>query len=265
MTVGPATGDQELSGSYGIPSCLRPAFKDVDSWWTVLVIDPVAAKLLPPMLARPWITPNRVTAASGVLGLASGVAFISGKPRTGALLYEGRFLLDCLDGKLARMQGVKSHYGHFLDTVVDFGGTAWASTALGVWLVRTGALRREFMLLPVGAAAVWAWSQSERWSFINQMHDGLGSVNGRAATADGRGLVAALRRRRLTRLPSSVEAETLSLFLAPLTGSPRVAAGGFSAALAFYAPSMLSNVVRTARTLRSAERAQRREDATTRE
>ena len=231
---------------------LSAAFKAVDSWWTVLAVDPVAARLLPAMVRRSWITPNRVTVVSGALGLASGSAFLAGSPRTGAALYEIRFLCDCLDGKLARVRGTSSRYGHFLDIAVDFAGTAWSAVALGVWLARSGAVRRDHALLLLAATSVWAWSQAQRWSFTPPPGDV--AVSGRAPARPSR-LRAALSRHRLTRLPSSVEAETLALFLGPLTGSPRWAAVAVhSAVLGFYSPSVLNNLLGTGAALRSAER-----------
>ena len=230
------------------------AFKAVDSWWTVLAVDPLAARLLPPMVRRSWITPNRVTVVSGVLGLASGSAFLAGSPRTGAALYEIRFLCDCLDGKLARLRGTSSRYGHFLDIAVDFAGTAWGAVALGVWLARSGAVHRDHALLLLGATSVWAWSQAQRWSFAPPPGDDV-DVDRRPAPAPASRLRAALSQRRLTRLPSSVEAETLALFLGPLTGSPRLAAAAANGAvLGFYAPSVLNNLVGTGLALWSAER-----------
>ncbi len=115
----------------------------------MLVIDPLAARVLPALLGREWVTPNRLTGLSGVVGLASGAALLSGRTRSGALLFEVRFLLDCLDGKVARMRGVKSSYGHFADGAVDFAGTAWAGLAVGAWMARSGRVPREVALLPL--------------------------------------------------------------------------------------------------------------------
>lgn len=240
-----------------VPADLRPAFKDVDSWWTVLVVDPVAARLLPALLPRSWVTPNRITALSGVLGLASGAAFLVDRPRTAAVLFEGRFLLDCLDGKVARMRGVKSEYGHFLDVVTDFAGTTWTTAAFGMWLARSGRLPPHAALAPLAAKVVWAWTQSERYSVAPPAILSAGDPAQAPASKQSpwSGIEAALHRRRMTRLPSSIEAETLALFVGPLTGSPRaaqvmwmLAAGGF------FAPSTVQNVVRTARAVRSRDR-----------
>lgn len=241
-----------------LPTELRPAFKDMDSWWTVLAVDPVAARLLPALLRRDWVTPNRITALSGVVGLASGAAFLAGRPRTAAVLFEGRFLLDCLDGKVARMHGVKSEYGHYLDVVTDFFGTTWATAAFGVWLARSGELRPQAALVPLAAKVVWAWSQSERYSLAPPAPPAVSTMTEHDAPDwwSWSQFQAALQSRRMTRLPSSIEAETLALFLGPLTGSPRAARVAWClAAAGFFVPSVAQNVIRTAHAVRGRDRA----------
>ncbi len=69
-------------------------------------------------------------------------------------------------------------------------------------------------------------------------------------------------RRRLTRLPSSVEAETLMLFLGPMTGSPPVAAWAtYTSVFGFYVPSLVNNLLSTARGLWLEEHTQCDSDA----
>jgi phosphatidylglycerophosphate synthase len=102
---------------------LRAAtYKRPDAWWTVLLVDPLAVRLLRSMVRVPWITPNRITISAFVLSLGSAGAYLAGT-RTwlvvGAALYYVGFLLDCVDGKLARWQGSGTLFGAWLDYIFD--------------------------------------------------------------------------------------------------------------------------------------------------
>jgi phosphatidylglycerophosphate synthase len=69
-----------------------------------------------------FITPNRVTWAALFIGLASAGFFLQGDTRSlliGALLYHLSFILDCIDGKLARLKGNGTVFGGWLDYVFD--------------------------------------------------------------------------------------------------------------------------------------------------
>ncbi|MFI0962584.1 CDP-alcohol phosphatidyltransferase family protein [Streptomyces sp. NPDC021080] len=96
--------------------------KKRDAWWTVLLVDPVATRLLMVVARFRFITPNGVTWAALFVGLASGGFFFQGDSRSlliGALLYHVSFILDCVDGKLARLKGNGSVFGGWLDYVFD--------------------------------------------------------------------------------------------------------------------------------------------------
>jgi phosphatidylglycerophosphate synthase len=89
--------------------------KPVDAWWTVLVIDPIAIPMVDALRNVRWITPNLISFASIASGVGSAAAFASTQFILGALLYQLRFLLDCVDGKLARVRGQGSRLGWYLD------------------------------------------------------------------------------------------------------------------------------------------------------
>ena len=96
--------------------------KKRDAWWTVFLVDPVATRLLLVVARFRFITPNRVTWAALFVGLAAGGFFLEGDRRSliiGALLYHVSFILDCIDGKLARLKGNGTVFGGWLDYVFD--------------------------------------------------------------------------------------------------------------------------------------------------
>ncbi|WP_106969315.1 CDP-alcohol phosphatidyltransferase family protein [Streptomyces bikiniensis] len=96
--------------------------KKRDAWWTVLLVDPVATRLVCLFARFDWITPNRVTWAALFVGLGSAGFFLKGDYESlaiGAGLYHVSFILDCIDGKLARLKGNGSVFGGWLDYVFD--------------------------------------------------------------------------------------------------------------------------------------------------
>jgi phosphatidylglycerophosphate synthase len=101
---------------------VRATYKQRDAWWTVLLVDPVAGWLVRVLSPYPWITANRLTVASFVVGLGSAACFLEGGSAwliAGALLYHVSFVLDCVDGKIARLRRDWSILGGWLDFVFD--------------------------------------------------------------------------------------------------------------------------------------------------
>ncbi|TPQ23887.1 CDP-alcohol phosphatidyltransferase family protein [Streptomyces sporangiiformans] len=96
--------------------------KKRDAWWTVLLVDPVATPLVRITAMRTKITPNQITWGAFLLGLASAACFALGDWRwliAGAIVYHLSFILDCMDGKVARLTGQGSVFGAWLDFVFD--------------------------------------------------------------------------------------------------------------------------------------------------
>lgn len=97
-------------------------YKERDSWWTVFLVDPLASRLVWLVARYPWVTPNRLTVAAFLLGLGSAAAFAAATPGwliVGAVLFHLSFVIDCMDGKVARLNGTGSLFGIWLDFILD--------------------------------------------------------------------------------------------------------------------------------------------------
>ncbi|WP_433464473.1 CDP-alcohol phosphatidyltransferase family protein [Spirillospora sp. CA-142024] len=97
-------------------------YKARDAWWTVLLVDPLAARLVRFTANRTRVTPNQLTVGALILGLGAGACFaVASWPwlLAGALLYHLSFTLDCMDGKIARLKGTGSVFGAWLDYIFD--------------------------------------------------------------------------------------------------------------------------------------------------
>lgn len=119
---------------------VRAVCKRRDAWWTVLLVDPLAVRLTRLLAARPSVTPDRITVAAFAFGLAAAGCFLRGTPgwlALGALLYHAGFVLDCCDGKLARLRDLGSPFGAWLDFMLDRVRDAACAVALAFGLYGT--------------------------------------------------------------------------------------------------------------------------------
>ncbi|MFI2298820.1 CDP-alcohol phosphatidyltransferase family protein [Actinacidiphila glaucinigra] len=96
--------------------------KKRDAWWTVFLVDPVATPLVRWTARWTRVTPNQITWGALVLGLGAAACFAMADWKwliLGAVLYHVSFILDCMDGKLARLTGNGSEFGAWLDYIFD--------------------------------------------------------------------------------------------------------------------------------------------------
>ncbi|MDH2423869.1 CDP-alcohol phosphatidyltransferase family protein [Sphaerisporangium sp. TRM90804] len=98
---------------------VRATLKRRDSWWTVFLVDPLACRVALVVANRTEITPNGLTRFSLVLGMASAACFAAGRLALGAALFYLSFMIDCVDGKIARLKGTGTPFGLWLDYVGD--------------------------------------------------------------------------------------------------------------------------------------------------
>jgi phosphatidylglycerophosphate synthase len=144
-TASPVAGDEERRR-------LDAAVKKEDSPVAVFLVSPWS-KYIARFAARRGWAPNAVTLVSFALGLAAAAAFAGGSRASlvaGALLLLASFVLDCVDGQLARYAQRFSTIGAWLDTACDrckeylvYAGLAIGSTrgfGVDVWLLATCAL-----------------------------------------------------------------------------------------------------------------------------
>lgn len=216
--------------------------KPVDSWWTVVAIDPLAARLVPWLSRWPAVTPMRLTGAGLALGLAAAGLFAAGQHVAGAIVFEVRFLLDCLDGKLARYSGATSEAGGFVDVAGDMLVVGLCYAMLTASVLDVGPWQRYPLLVGVVLVTAASWLQTYRrlrWGETTRIRPAEADT---AAPEPGW-----LERRRLKPYPSAIEAETASLFLAPLLLADRGIVVVLLVAYAFYALSIADNLLRIVR------------------
>ena len=107
------------------------------------------------LLSHTPATPNQVSMAGLGIALASFFSFVYGSHIAGAILVQASSVVDGVDGDLARLKGMGSDFGGFMDSMLDryadtliiLGVTLWAaseSSEVHVWLLGFWALAGSF-------------------------------------------------------------------------------------------------------------------------
>ncbi len=97
------------------------------------------------LLAKTRVTPNQMTWAAFGIAFLSFISFIFGQNIVAGLLVQLSSIVDGIDGSLARLKGMTSEFGGFLDSMLDryadilivLGLTLWSlshETYSGIWL-----------------------------------------------------------------------------------------------------------------------------------
>jgi len=103
--------------------------------WLTRVVDRRLSRLLTRALLPTGVSPNQITAAAILLGLAAGALFATGSPAlatVAACVFFASTIVDGCDGEIARLTFRESRLGARFDLVGDnlvhlvlFGGIAW--------------------------------------------------------------------------------------------------------------------------------------------
>jgi len=93
-------------------------FVKYESWTTILTCNPFITPLTE-LLAKTPVTPNQITVLSFLVALSGVYLYFTGKLMAGALVWHVGFILDCVDGSLARKLGKTSEFGAKLDHNLD--------------------------------------------------------------------------------------------------------------------------------------------------
>ena len=210
-------------------------YKVRDAWWTVLLVDPLAVRLVRLVAPYRWITPNLLTVLAMLLGVGSAACFLA-QDRwwliAGALLFHLSFVVDCMDGKIARLNGTGSMFGAWFDFMFDRLRVFMCAAALfGGQYARTGHVAYLWTLVVVTFLDLFRYLNSQQMTRTRQsMRDLLDEARGPVPDGPVTGtpmppvgprarLRAALVQRRIrTHLFSGIEFEMFVFIIGPLTG-----------------------------------------------
>ncbi|MFI6073179.1 CDP-alcohol phosphatidyltransferase family protein [Actinoplanes sp. NPDC051343] len=209
-------------------------YKPRDAWWTVLLVDPLASRLVRIVAPHRRITPNVLTTVATIIGLAAAACFAQ-QTRwwlvAGALLFHVSFVVDCMDGKIARLNGTGSLFGAWFDFVFDrLRVFACALTLFGGQYLRTDRTVYLWLLAVVIFLDLFRYLNGSQMTKVRtEMRERLAEARGPVEEpldqppgnpgSRKRRIGDALRNRRIrTHLFSGIEFEMTVFIIAPLTG-----------------------------------------------
>lgn len=148
---------------------------------TILIINPINLRLLR-LIGNSRIKPNQLTLISFAVMVLAAICLASvlhGVQAVGGVLILIAFLIDCLDGDLARFKDLKSPLGAMLDPILDRFGevvlitgmaiSGWRATNDPFWLIGgiflVGASQIYFYLVD---AIVWKLPEKKDKSLSSQ-------------------------------------------------------------------------------------------------
>ena len=133
---------------------LKETSKPREEWWSRVFATPAAYRILLVVADWRWITPNRLTLLSLATAMVACLLITTGgevKLLIAAAAIQVSYILDCMDGQLARYRHASSRFGAFADKWSDYVKFPAILVALTV-----DAFHRDPSLTPVmvGFAAV---------------------------------------------------------------------------------------------------------------
>ncbi len=100
----------------------KDSAKAVDAWWTVAIIDPIAFRVTWFIANFTSLTPNQISFLALLIGIAASYFYFQGDYQSlviAAFIFESAFILDCVDGKLARLKKTGTKFGAYWDFLQD--------------------------------------------------------------------------------------------------------------------------------------------------
>lgn len=94
-----------------------------DEFWAFYVTRRISIYLSWWLAQKTNVTPNLLTVAGILCGLAAAASYMAGTSGTvllGCILYQLAYLLDCVDGEVARMKGLFTPSGIWLDFGLNY-------------------------------------------------------------------------------------------------------------------------------------------------
>jgi len=153
--VAPCYGRAAMWGEIAAIYRVSKKKKDIN-WWTEWVCRPPAAAVVYGLKGT-RITPNQVTILSVLVCAGAGAMFITLPGRlwavAAALVFELSFVLDCVDGQLARLRKRASPLGHLFDFLMD---EIKAMLIFGCVAVRLWRFEGDQLYLVAGIAGLFA-------------------------------------------------------------------------------------------------------------
>jgi phosphatidylglycerophosphate synthase len=95
------------------------------TWWALWGVLPLANRMVLLIVNHTKISPNTISIIAFFLRIISGISFLKGDwsfDLAGAFFFYFAYVLDCVDGPVARLTSKSSEFGRYLDHLSDLVG-----------------------------------------------------------------------------------------------------------------------------------------------
>lgn len=102
---------------------LKQTFKPREEWWSRVFATPMANFILSGIADWSFITPNRLTMLSFLLTILTVIFILSDLSKNlliAGIVLQLAYIIDCMDGQLARYRQTVSKRGAFFDKLSDY-------------------------------------------------------------------------------------------------------------------------------------------------
>jgi phosphatidylglycerophosphate synthase len=160
-----------------------------DLFWNLYVCRPIAAVFVD-LLKDTRVTPNQITLTAVVVAVGSAAMLVAWPGYTGlvvsVIVFQFSYVLDCVDGMLARWRGIQSTPGHLLDFLMD---EIKAFVILAAVSVRLFEERRDTIFLLLGLGGLVALASGIALTTFLRRPEIAGSPSAGATSAGSPSLV----------------------------------------------------------------------------
>jgi phosphatidylglycerophosphate synthase len=105
------------------------------TWWALWGVLPLANRMVLLVVNHTKISPNIISITAFFLRIISGISFLKGDwsfDIVGAFFFYFAYVLDCIDGPVARLTNKSSEFGRYLDHVSDLIGDLFILSCLAL-------------------------------------------------------------------------------------------------------------------------------------
>lgn len=217
------------------------------SWWAMLLVLPVVKRLTLLTVNHTPLTPNLITSVSILLRLLAAWFFLQGTHDyliCGAVAFYLSYVLDCMDGAVARLRKLSSEFGRYLDHLGDLLGGIIAVAAL--------AAGQDMLVSPLIAGLLFCHVAEYYISYLTsnllKARQGLTAEGGSKSTTGLLGLYQSYRhyfhKRNMKSFLSFPDYEATVFLVFPIIGMPGLGLNvGFCLALIVALYTVLSSFV----------------------
>lgn len=192
---------------------IERTFKE-KSWWAIVFNLYLAKYITYFLVNKTKITPNQITTVSFLLAIFAGIAFSFHYFIEGAILYQISYILDIVDGSIARSKNLSSKLGAFYDVFTD-----WLKAPI-LFIILFQELN-QFNFLIILYFLLFLWCLVNKYndflffqgakSITENITDNQDNLTGIFRYMQG------MKKKNIQPFPSSVEMEGLLLFFYPIT------------------------------------------------